>query len=162
MANQLPFGITRAMLAKAFNGDDTLARAFELVIRQVQTNGDISTAAVEATTELADATAVTLSPNAALNNERILAVSDPLALDDEGVGGRIIIGFQFPFTVPTIHALNINLLADTNVTFPPTGTLMGTGSEAPTYANDAAAAAAGYSVGDIYKQPGGVVTWRQV
>lgn len=162
MAGTLPEGLTRADLAAAFNGNDKLIRAFEKVLLTVASNANISTSTAEATTELQDATAVTLSPNAALNNERILAVASPLALDDQGPGNDIIIGFSFAFTVPTPHAFNMNLLGDTNITMPLSGRLLASDITSATYANDAAAAGAGLVVGEAYRQPGGVVTWRQV
>jgi hypothetical protein len=161
-STKLPEGLTRADLAAAFNGNEKLIRAFEKVLLTVAQNAKLSTANADATTDLQDATAVTLSPNAALNNERVLAVASPLALDDQGPGEKIVIGFTFPFSVPASHAFIMNLLTDTNITMPPAGRLMASGAEAPVYANDAAAAAAGYAVGDIYKQPLGVLAWRQV
>jgi hypothetical protein len=161
-STKLPEGLTRADLAAAFNGNEKLIRAFEKVLLTVAQNATLSTANADATTELQDATAVTLSPNAALNNERVLAVASPLALEDGGPGNDIVIGFTFPFSVPVAHAFIMNLLTDTNITMPPAGRLMASGAEASVFANDAAAAAAGYDVGDIYKQPLGVVAWRQV
>lgn len=162
MATVLPEGLTRADLAAAFNGNEKLIRAFEKVLLTVASNKDISTSTAEATTELQDATAVTLSPNVTLNNERILAVASPLALDDQGPGNDVVIGMVIDLTFPTIHALIINLLTDTNITLPPTGRLLAADITNVTYANDAAAAAAGIAVGEAYRQPAGVVTWRQV
>lgn len=158
----LPYGITRADLAAAFNGNEKIIRAFEKVIQSVANSATASTAAVAATDALQDATALLLSPNAAFGNERILALASPLAFTDGGPGEEFTIGLTIPLTFNGDHALVINLIADTNVTFPPIGRLMGSGAEAPSYANDATAAAAGFEVGDIYKQPLGVVAWRQV
>jgi hypothetical protein len=54
------------------------------------------------------------------------------------------------------------LLTDTNITMPPAGRLLAANITAATYANDAAAAADGIAVGEAYRQPLGIVTWRQV
>ena len=157
--NQL--SISRAQLFDALK-DENLVRQFEKVLQQVADTNQASTATVAATSALQDATAITLSPNDALNNERVLAVVSPLALHDNGPGNTLVLGFVIEFTINGSHALVLNLLGDTNVTLPPSGTLMTTGAGTPSYANDAAAAAAGYAIGDIYKQPSGVVAWRQV
>jgi hypothetical protein len=161
-STKLPEGLTRADLAAAFNGNEKLIRAFEKVLLTVAQNAKLSTANADATTDLQDATAVTLSPNAALNNERVLAVASPLALDDQGPGGEIVIGFTFPFSVPVAHAFIMNLLTDTNITMPPAGRLLAANVTATTYANDAAAAADGIAVGEAYRGLVGLVTWRQV
>jgi hypothetical protein len=64
--------------------------------------------------------------------------------------------------VPASHAFIMNLLTDTNITMPPAGRLLAANITAVTYANDTAAAADGIAVGEAYRQPLGIVSWRQV
>jgi hypothetical protein len=117
------------------------------------------TSNAEATTELQDATNVTLSPNAALPNERILAVDGTtMFLTDNGAGSTVVLGLLYPIFTNGGYALNFNMIADTAVTLPTNGTIPS--SAIGPYADDAAAAAAGVAVGEWYAKTGGTVAWR--
>ena len=86
----------------------------------------------------------------------------PLALQDTGPGGNIVVGFAFPFAVNGGFALTLNLAADTILDLPTGGTVVTSASVYPgPFANDTAAAAGGVRVGGLYRQPAGAVAWRQ-
>lgn len=72
--------IPRDVLDKVFGGNPRARNAFELFQSQFATVEAYTTANVEATTQLVDASYVTLSANAELPNERVLEVSPGLAL----------------------------------------------------------------------------------
>lgn len=88
--------------------------------------------AAAATGAIQNATVLTLSPNAAFTNERVLQL-DPtyFTVTDTGANGQFVIGF-----IPPV-------------------------APGP-YADDAAAATGGVAVGSIYRKTGGDVVWRQV
>ncbi len=136
-----------------------LIQAFEsLQAKAIYANKTVTSNA-EATTELKDATNVTLSPNEALPNERILAVDgDFMFLTDNGAGSTVVIGLLYPIATNNGGALFFNLLADTSVTLPRSGTIPS--SAIGPYADDAAAALAGVAVGEWYAKTGGTVSWR--
>jgi hypothetical protein len=116
------------------------------------------TSNAEATTELQDATNVTLSANAALPNERILAVgANGLSLTDNGPGSTVVIAMIYPIATNG-YALTLNMIADSAPTLPIGGTIPS--SAIGPYADDAAAAAAGVAVGEWYAKTGGTVAWR--
>lgn len=116
---------------------------------------------VEATTALQDATVVTLSPNATLTRERILAVAtDQLSITDNGPGDTVVLGLVYPVKFTVAYSLAFNLLGDTSLDLPTTGRVPSS-ADGP-YANDAAAAAADIPLDGIYRGPAGLVTWRQV
>lgn len=134
--------ITRADLAQLVGMSPKLLQALERLFVDVGTAQDTANSAgtaagnaVASTGAIQSATVLTLSPNAAFNNERVL-VFDPtyFSTNDTGPNGQFY------------------------VTFVPPDALVTPGP----YTDDAAAAAGGVEVGDIYKQPLGVVVWRQV
>lgn len=101
--------------------------------------GAAAAGAIASTGAIQNATVITLSANAAFNNERVL-VLDPtyFQADDTGPNGQ----YRVTFIVPDSPQL-----------------------PGP-YASDAAAAAAGVDVGDAYRSSAtataGYVLWRQV
>ena len=74
------FLISRADLAPIFGQNPRVLQQFEEMQRAVSDHGDAIGANVAATSSLADATFVTLSPNAELGNEYVLSVSEGLEL----------------------------------------------------------------------------------
>lgn len=151
--------VTRADLQK-ITSDPRVLRALEDLFRRVADTEGAITSGAEATQGIANATVITLSANDEFGNERVLAVSEPLALYDGGPGRNIIVGFSSPFAINGGFALTLNLSEDTTLDLPATGALVTQPFLGP-YANDVAAAAAGVSVGYVYRRSDGTVAWRQ-
>lgn len=153
--------LTRADLEKVFGNNPKVIFAFEQLAKQVVVNTATSTANAGATVALQDATVITLSPNETFTNERILAVdSAALTITDNGPGNTVVLGMVNLIVLNGGYACTFNLLADTNLDFPTNGTVPS--SAIGPYASDAAAAAAGVNVGEIYKGLAGAVVYRQV
>lgn len=169
--------LRRVDLEKAFPGQPRLQRALENQASQVDANTQAIESGAAATDSAAQATYVTLSANAALPNERRLALTGGLTLNDEGPGGRLIVGtgmtiaratggfpVTFIATSPSQVAVPLSgFLATTanpetlsNKTLA-TPKMTGLGN----YANDAAAAAGGVPVDGIYRN-GSVLMVRVV
>jgi hypothetical protein len=154
--------LTRAELAEMFPNNPKAVREIEKLFKQTNDNTEAITLNVAGTVALKDATVVTLSPNEELTNERNLALVAPLAAIDEGPGGRLILKFDPDFQILGADALIFNLLGNTNLVLPSSGRLLASDVTDAAYANDAAAAAAGIDVGEVYRVTGGGVAWRQV
>lgn len=161
----LPPIISREMLGKYFGGDPRLVAAFEEQSLAVQETATAVQDTVGATEALQDATVLSLSPNAAFTNERILTAGTGLSLSDDGVHATLSVtddvarssgGFVVTF-VP---------LGDCTLFLPLTGylatrdgveTFSNKTLVAPkisglgNYVDDAAAAAGGISVGGLYR-----------
>ena len=161
MANALD----RRLIDLLSGGNPRLREGLEDLVNQVEVVTDAQTANVEATTAIEDATVLTLSPNAAFRNERILAVGKGLELIEDGV--RIVLRFADGAIVST-GGFDINLIAIGNsaVVLPLNGTLATVANvetlanktlAAPKlsglgdYADDAAAATGGVPVGGVYR-----------
>jgi hypothetical protein len=144
--------ITRADLQRVFGNEPKVIRFFEDLFVSNASNSEAAAAAGQATQAIQDASVVTLGPNAAFNNERVLTPGDGVELDTSNPAivlikllNLIVLngGFQCVF----------NLAADTNLDLPVAGRLMtdavfaGLGN----YANDAAASAGGVAVGSLYR-----------
>jgi hypothetical protein len=109
---------------------------------------------VAATSALADATVIVLSPNGDFTNERVLQVGDGIAM--EITDDAVILSVQ---NVALTQAFPVTFLAQglTNLVLPVAGTLVS--SDSPTvdvntlgaYTDDTAAAAAGVPVGGLYR-----------
>lgn len=161
MPNQTGFiiPVTRHDLARVFPQNPKMVMAMEALFQQTAIAVQSITTGADATKALNDATVITLSANEAFNNERVLAF-DPqsITLTDHGPGATLDIAGRV--SVTGVFRCTLTLAADTDVTLPSSGTIPS--SADATYANDAAAAAGGVPLGGFYKQPAGVVVWRQV
>lgn len=148
-------------LSSLFPNNPKMVQAFMQLFQRVTATGEAITTGAASTQALADATVLTLSSNEALANERILAL-DPSAFTftDNGPGNTFALGLLYAIATTGGYRLTLNLDADTNVKLPVSGVIPS--SSVGPYANDAAAAAGGVEIGDIYKVTGGTVVWRQV
>jgi len=158
-----PAPLTRDDLYKAFPNQPKVVRAFEQLFRLNATTTDTLTSTTSATKALVDATVVTLSPNDAFSNERVLSV-DPqaLTLTDRGAGADVLLALVNLITKTAGKSLAFTLAADTALSLPASGRVVALAPGAVTYASDADAAVGGVAVGDIYRKSGGVLAWRQV
>ena len=156
------FFIARDDLAQAFPNMRAV-RQFETMQQRVEDTAETTGANVEATGALAQASFVTLSPNAELPNEYVLQVGEGLALTTEtGV-------LRLTSDAPVVDGgFRVRLIAsaDSELVLPPGGvlstrdgqeTLRNKELEAPylaevdDYADDAAAAAGGVEIGQLYR-----------
>ncbi len=157
--------INRADLAQAW-GSEWVRRNPKVVkalenIQEAAYAADGQTASnAEATKALQDATVITLSPNETLTNERVLALGAGLQAFDAGPGSTLLLVLRWVIETVGGFALTFNLEADTTLDLPASGKIPS--SAVGPYADDAAAAAAGVEIGEIYKVTGGTVAWRQV
>lgn len=133
---------------------------FESLFATSQSSASDAAGAVAATGAIQEATVITLSSNAAFDNERILTAGIGITLSDGGPGGPLVISSGSSVTLGGGFALTFNLAADTILDLPATGRVPSS-SDGP-FADDTAAAAAGINVGEWYAQTGGTVAWRQV
>lgn len=137
-----------------------LLRFFEDLFASSQSSATDVAGAVAATGAIQEATVITLSPNAAFDNERILTAGPGITLADGGPGGAIVISSDGGVTLVGGFALTFNLPADTILNLPATGRVPSS-SDGP-FADDTAAAAAGVGINEWYAKTGGTVAWRQV
>lgn len=151
--------VTRFDLSQLKGITPKLLRFFEEIFATGQSNASAIAGAVDATGSIQDATVVTLSPNAAFNNERVLQEGVGITLTDNGAGNALVISATNSITLNGGYAVAFNLPSDVVIDLPATGRVPSS-SDGP-YADDAAAAAAGIAIGDWYAAPLGVVTWRQ-
>jgi len=139
--------IPRYLLDKHFNGDQRMIRAMEDQSRTVDDG-------VAATSALADATVIVLSPNGDFTNERVLKVGDGISI--EITDDAVTLSVQ---NVAMVEGDGLTLITqgETQLILPLTGTVMV--GESPkvdvttlgAYADDAAAATAGVPVGGLYR-----------
>lgn len=154
--------LTRADLVQAFGNNPKIIAYFEQQQRVIDDTAAQTAQNVAATQGAANATLLLLSSNDGFQNARIFAVGAGLAIRDDGPGAELTIGMTDYIQKNGAHRLTLNLVADTNVDVPAEGTLLVREDfEGGPYANDAAAAADGVPVGGFYRQPLGVVAWRQ-
>lgn len=151
--------LTRDDLSRLFPNNLKAVIAFEQLFLRLGAATDAITTGAAATDALNDATIVTLSPNATLNNERILSV-DPASMTITDTGSSVILALLSAVAATTGYRLSFNLFGDTDVDIPYSGAVLTTG--VGTYADDAAAAAGGVTVGEFYKATSGAVVWRKV
>jgi hypothetical protein len=151
--------VTRKDLAELKGITPKLVRFFEDLFSDTFAAAEATAGTVEATSSIQNATVLTLSSNAAFNNERVVTFSADFTVNDGGPGNPLSISLA----AISINAftLRFNLLANTVLNLPTSGTLAAL-DLGPSYATDAAAAAGGVAVGEIYKGPLGAVVWRQV
>jgi len=113
----------------------------------------------EATGSLQDATVLTLSSNAAFNNERVLTFDPAIfQVDDGGPGAPLIVTLLYLIALNGGYRCTFNLKADTTLDLPSVGRVPS--SDDGPFADDAAAAAGGINVGEWYAKTGGTVAWR--
>lgn len=144
---------TRNALQRAFpSASPDVIIALETLFRAVDGNTvGIGTGAA-ATSQLQDATVLTLSSNDAFTNERIVEGGRGIQLTD--TGAALIISMIANIVLNGGYKLTVNLPADSNLTVIQSGTIMI--EEAPmvevdNYANDAAAATGGVPVNGMYR-----------
>lgn len=151
--------VTRADLQQLQGISPKLLRALEELFVDTAAAGMAATGAVSATGALQSATVLTLSPNAAFANERVVAF-DPtyFQVSDGGGGGTLAITLLSVVNTNGGFQCTFNLEADTNIDLPSTGRIPSS-ANGP-YADDIAAAAAGVEIGEWYAKTGGTVAWR--
>lgn len=156
------FFLPRNDLSRIF-GSPALVRQFETLQEKVATTEQTSTAAVGETQALRDATFVTLSANAELTNERVLAVGPGLSFDTDTAGQVMLSANLYSDSGWTVR---LNAVGATELQLPLAGVLATTGgvetftnktlnspklSGLVNAADDAAAASAGVPVLGIYR-----------
>lgn len=158
------FFIDRRELARVF--DQRAARQFEEMQQRLAETSERTTAGVEATDALSQASFVTLSPNAELENEFVLSVSGPLRIRTGPSGVNLTAAapelqgdFEATFIVsgPTSLALPLmgtlatrqgaEMLENKTLAAPSVSGLVNA-------ADDTAAGAAGVPVGGVYHDAG--------
>jgi hypothetical protein len=161
--------LNRDALYKALNGDKRLVAAFEQQAQAVTENQDAVTVQADATEALQDATVLTLSPNGALNNERVLKLGDGVRAIDDGVYLTLSVDDRFAHVAGGFR-VDLTAQGDTAVVLPLGGMLATTDGDetlanktladvilnAAEYADDATAAAGGVPVGGLYLKAGAV------
>lgn len=156
--------ITRADLEQSFPSLTPKVRAaIEAIFPQLILLAQQSDASVAATEGINNATVLTLSANDAFGNERIIAHGSGVVFQDNGPGSTFIIALANDLHFNGPYRVAFNLLADTNLDLPASGrVLVDDDFAGGPYATDAAAAADGIAVGQIYRHTAGTVVWRQV
>jgi hypothetical protein len=166
--------LNRDALTRALNGDRRLVAAFEQQAQAVTENQEATGLQVEATQALQDATVLTLSPNGALTNERVLKLGDGVRAIDDGIYLTLSVDDRFAHVAGGFR-VDLTAEGDTAVVLPLGGVLATLGGEetltnktlnaavlvaailnASEYASDAAAAAGGVPVGGLYTKAGAV------
>lgn len=156
------FFLGRDDLFRVFN-NPAMVRQFETLQETVATTTDATTANVEETGTLMEAAFVTLSANAELPNERVLAVGAGMTIDTSEAGKVKLSTTVFS---ESGHVVQFNVTGPTTLSLPNAG-VVATRSGAETLANktlsapkasglvdaadDAAAATAGVPVTGIYR-----------
>lgn len=154
--------IDRETLTKTF-GNPAMVAAFEDLQNTVARTESVATANVEATGKLSDAAFVTLSPNAELPNERVLALGEGLRF--VLAPGGVTIVSDAPL-VEGGYRVRMTVAGDSDLALPLTG-ILATRDNVETlthktlaspalagianYADDAAAASGGVPVGGVYR-----------
>lgn len=156
------FLIDRKDLLAAF-GDPRVVRQFETMQESVAVTTETTTANVAETQALRDATYVTLSANAELPNERVLAVGPGLSLDTSAAGivrldSNVYSDDGWPVQLRATGATVLQLpISGVLATRAGPETLSNKTLDAPKLsgltnaADDAAASAAGVPVGGVYR-----------
>ncbi len=150
--------VTRADFASLQGITPKLLRFFEEQFASVAATADTVNGQVQSTQSLQNATVITLSPNNAFNSERVLQAGDGITVTDGG--NTVTIASNSDVKVNGGYTVTFNASADSNVDIPSGGELATTDLGGVSFADDAAAAAGGVMVGEIYKKTGGTVAWR--
>ena len=157
--------LSRDLLAQALGGNPRLVRAFEEESQTLARTSEAVTSTLSATDALQDATVLTLSPNAAFGNERVLALGKGLGGTD--ADGRYTIALTA--AVPEVSGgftVTFYVAGDAKLALPFKGRLATTDqrevlfgktlsapkvSAVEDFADDAAAGAGGVEVGQVYR-----------
>lgn len=143
---------TRDALARHFGNDHRTIAALEQLFDEVEANGAKLASTADATDELNDATVLTLSPNATLNNERVLQLDAGLDADDDGIFLTLKL-----VSVARTEGFGVTFIADgdSELIVPLAGTVLVAehiGAQLlGNFANDAAAAAGGVPIEGLYR-----------
>lgn len=158
--------VLRSELARAFPDQPRLVAAFEEQFAVVKSVAENPVTLAEATTALTDGTFVTLSPNEALNNERVLTAGPGVTLEADDA--TLTISINAP-SLSGGHPATFDVFGPTSLSLPLSGVLATRGGvetftdktlSAPkladlgNYANDVVAAAGGVPLGGIYHDAG--------
>lgn len=143
------FIIDRAVVQKLFDGNPRAVAQFEEFQRTVAENSEVTTAQVDATTALQDATFLTLSPNADLSNEYVLALGEGLRLVLEDGEAKLFIDAAL---ADSGHSIRFVTTGDTLLALPLTGFVATREWFPGPYADDAGAATGGVAVGECYRK----------
>lgn len=166
--------LNRDALFKALNGDKRLVAAFEQQAVAVSENQEATSLQVDATQALQDATVLVLSPNATLNNERVLKLGEGIRAADDGTYLTLSVDDRVAHVAGGFR-VDLTAQGDTAVVLPLGGMLATTDGDetltnktldaallvdailnASEYADDAGAAAGGVPVGGLYLKSGAV------
>lgn len=160
--------LPRDVLTRVLGGDVRAVRAFE---QEASNNADTAALLASnagATDALQDATVITLSPNAAFNNERVLRVGDGIRATDDGATLTLSVnddvahvqgGFRLGLVVGGATVLVLPLRGIL-ATLAEAETLSNKTIDHPVlsgvaeYADDAAASTGGVPVGGVYSNAG--------
>lgn len=151
--------VTRALLSEITKNPQLLRFLEELFATGQATAGAVQGQA-GATRAIQDATVLTLSSNAAFNNERVVDFGEAFQVTDGGAGGKLRIDLLGAALVNGGYSVTFNAFSDTNLDLPPAGRVLVSTISDAAYADDAAAAAAGIAVGEAYRKTGGEIRWR--
>lgn len=151
--------VTRALLQE-ITTNHQLQRFFEQLFATGQETAGAIEGQAGATRAIQDATVLTLSSNAAFNNERVVVFGAAFEVTDGGPGGTLQIDLIGAAAVNGGFPVTFNAVADTNLDLPVAGRVLVSTISPAAYADDAAAAAAGIAVGEAYRVTGGNVAWR--
>lgn len=146
--------ISRNLLAKLAGADQRLLAELEQAFRAVDESSSLASDSASATSALQDATVITLSPNDALANERVLKLGPGLKAKDDGT----FLTISAPGFVRSRDYQAV-MIAPGPVTLflPANGTLISREvSGLRDYASDAAAATGGVPIGGLYHNAGAV------
>lgn len=157
--------ISRADIAAIAPGNPRLVVALETAINTAPVAAQQAAASVAATEALDAATVLTLSPNTAFRNERVLALGSGLSSSDSGASLALdvsasVVRVSGGFTCSLVVTGNTMVavpLSGVLATVANTETLSNKTLAAPklsglgNYANDGAAAAGGVPVGGVYR-----------
>lgn len=160
-----PVTFRRDALFQALNGDRSLVAAFEQQAETITEVQQVAQSNLQGTEAIQEATVLTLSPNASFTNERILRMGQGVRMVDDGTYLTISANDEVPEVQGGFQVI-LSAQSDTIVVLPESGTLATRSnpetltnktlaaprlSSVPDYADDAAAAAGGVAVGQIYR-----------
>ena len=159
------YSIPRDVLARALNNDQRAMSAFEQIAQGLETAEGTLVGQSEATDAIADATVITLSPNASFSNERVLRLGRGLRASDDGTYLTIRVNDDVP-SVEGGFPVTLTAQADVDLVLPAVGILATQDQEetlylkilhaprlvsVPDYVDDAAAATGGIEIGQMYR-----------
>jgi hypothetical protein len=148
--------ISRDILARHFGDDKRMISAFEDMNAGAAEAQAATTANVAATSTIQDATVIVLSANEAFTNERILRLADGLEMFIDDTYATIRVS-----GVALAENFGVTLVAagDSTLFVPLSGNLVAfenAGARLGNYADDAAAAAAGVLINQLYHNAGAI------